>query len=80
MEDNKNLSFEEAITKLESIVKKLESGQVTLDEAMNEYSEGMMLAKICGDKLNSAQEKVNKILTESGELKDFEIPQSEVTN
>lgn len=77
MEENKNLSFEEAITKLESIVKKLESGQVTLDEAMNEYSEGMQLAKICGDKLNSAQEKVNKILTENGELKDFEIPASE---
>ena len=73
MEENKNLSFEDAIVKLESIVKELESGNANLDDAINLYTEGMKLAKLCGDKLNSATEKVNKILTENGELKDFEI-------
>ena len=77
MKDKENLSFEEAMNKLDTIVKKLESGQVNLDEAIEEYTEGMRLAKICGDKLNNAQEKVNKILTETGELKEFEIPASE---
>ena len=69
---NKDLSFEEAMNKLEMIVKKMESGNSSLDEAINDYTEGMNLAKICGDKLNSATEKVNKILTENGEIKEFE--------
>ncbi len=73
MEETKNLSFEDAIVKLEGIVKELESGNTNLDDAINLYTEGMKLAKLCGDKLNSATEKVNKILTENGELKDFEI-------
>lgn len=68
-------SFEEAITKLESIVKELESGNCTLDESIEKYTEGMKLAKICGDKLNNATEKINKILKENGTLEDFEVPE-----
>ena len=68
---NEKITFEEGINKLENIVKELESGNISLDDAINKYTEGMNLAKICGDKLNSATEKVNKILSESGELKDF---------
>lgn len=75
MEKKNEMSFEEAITKLEAIVKELESGTCTLDDAINKYSDGMNLAKICGDKLNSATEKVNKILNENGKLDDFEIPE-----
>lgn len=70
--ENKEISFEEAMSKLEAIVKKMESGNSSLDDAIKDYTEGMGLAKICGDKLNSATEKVNKILTENGEIKDFE--------
>ena len=68
-------SFEEAITKLESIVKELESGNCTLDESIEKYTEGMKLAKICGDKLNKKKEKINKILKENGTLEDFEVPE-----
>ena len=78
MEEKTELSFEEAITKLEGIVKELESGSCSLDDAINKYTEGMQLAKICGDKLNNATEKVNKILRENGKLEDFEIPSSEM--
>ena len=70
--ETKEMSFEEAITKLEEIVKKMESGNSTLDDSINDYTEGMNLARICGEKLNSATEKVNKILAENGEIKDFE--------
>ncbi len=75
MKELEKLSFEEAITKLEAIVKELENASCNLDDAIKKYTEGMSLAKICGDKLNSATEKVNKILSENGELKDFEIPE-----
>ena len=68
---NNELSFEEAMSKLETIIKKMESGTSSLDDAINDYTEGMRLARMCGDKLNSATEKVNKILLENGEIKDF---------
>ncbi len=74
MEDVKDISFEEGITKLEEIVKELESGNVGLDESIKKYTEGMQLAKLCGDKLNSAEEKINKILKENGSLENFDIP------
>ena len=67
------LSFESALEALESIVKELESGNTSLDQAIDKYTEAMKLVKLCNDKLNSATERVNKILTENGELVNFEI-------
>lgn len=66
-------SFEENLTELEQLVKKLENGNEDLDNAINCYADAMKLAKICGEKLKNAEEKVNKILTESGTLEDFTI-------
>ena len=65
-------TFENALSELEAIVKELESGNVELEEAINKYTEAMKLAKFCNEKLNDATAKVNKILTEDNELKDFE--------
>jgi len=69
----KELSFEESLENLESIVKELESGNTPLDNAIDKYTEAMKLVKFCNDKLNAATEKVNKILSENGELANFEI-------
>lgn len=66
-------TFEVALKELESIVRELESGNIDLDIAIKKYTEAMELAKLCGDKLNSATESVNKILTENGKLEDFAI-------
>ena len=73
-EEAKKKTFEENITELEKIVKELEAGSVPLDTAIELFTEGTRLAKCCGDDLNSATEKVNKILTENGELQEFETP------
>ncbi len=66
-------SFENALAELEAIVKELESGNVELDEAINKYTEAMKLAKFCSEKLNTATKKVNEILTENNELKEFDV-------
>ncbi len=66
-------SFEDALKELEVIVKELESGNVELDGAIDKYTEAMRLAKYCNEKLKSATDKVNKILTENKELVDFDI-------
>ena len=71
--ENKELSFEENIKKLESIVKELETGDVELDKAMEKFMEASNIAKICDTKLKNATEQVNKIVTSDGSLKDFEV-------
>lgn len=68
-----NLSFEKSLEKLESIVHELESGNIELESAIEKYTEAMKLVKSCSEKLNEATKKVNKILTENGELVDFSI-------
>lgn len=67
------LSFENNLVELERIVKELESGGVDLDKAIDKYSEAMKLASLCSKKLNTATEKVNKILAENNKLEDFNI-------
>ena len=58
----KNISFEEALTELESIVQKLESGQVKLEEAVDAYEKGVQMQKVCEEKLKEAQMKVEKLI------------------
>ncbi len=67
------LSFEEAMEKLEKIVGKLETGDVPLEQAIDYYQEGMILSKICSDKINSVQDKMAKILNEHGEITNFDV-------
>ena len=58
----KEVSFEEALKELESIVQKLESGQVKLEEAVTAYEKGVQMQKICEEKLKEAQMKVEKLI------------------
>ncbi len=72
-----NLSFEQSLEKLETIVHELENGSIELDKAIEKYTEAMKLVKSCSEKLNEATDKVNKILKENGELVDFSIENNE---
>lgn len=62
--DDKRPTYEEAVKRLEEIVKKLESGATPLDESIALFSEGAELVKTCTAILDEAEQKV-KILTES---------------
>ena len=63
-----NLSFEEALSELEKIVRQLESGGADLKSSIDSYERGMMLKKLCESKLKEAQAKIEKI-TISGDGK-----------
>lgn len=71
--EEKELTFEESLERLENIVKKLESGEVPLDDAIKEFNEAMNLAKKCDEKLKSAEEAITKIVKEDGSLEDFKV-------
>lgn len=67
------IKFEDKLNELEKIVLELEKGDVDLDDAINKYTEAMKLAKECSSKLKTAEENVNKILTENNTLEDFKV-------
>lgn len=62
----KDITFEEAMARLEEIVKYLESGNAPLDKSLEVFEEGVALVKLCNQKLDSAEQKV-RFLTSSGE-------------
>lgn len=65
----KNVCFEEALGKLEVIVKQLEAAELPLEEALDKFGEGIANAKLCFEKLNAAEAQVDKILQqEQGRL------------
>ena len=56
------MSFEDALAELEQIVRRLEAGQVKLDEAIECYERGALLKRHCEQKLNEAQQRVDRIV------------------
>lgn len=68
----KNMNFEDAMTKLDAEVRKLESGNMSLEESIASFEEAVKLVRVCNEKLESAQRRV-RILTETanGEVTDM---------
>jgi exodeoxyribonuclease VII small subunit len=76
----KNLSFEEGLKELEMIVKKIDSGEETLDSAINSFERGSELKKHCQKKLDEAKLKIEKIIQNADGQTiavDFDIQKSE---
>ncbi|MDE2423004.1 MAG: exodeoxyribonuclease VII small subunit [Betaproteobacteria bacterium] len=65
-----NLTYEEAVKELESLLSQLESGQLPLEQAIETYRRGAELIRFCQEQLKDAEQKIH-ILT-NGELKDFD--------
>lgn len=70
-EEEKN--FEEAIQKLENLVEEMESGGLSLEESLDKFSKGVELIKLCHNKLNNAENKIEKIIEEKEEIVPFEM-------
>lgn len=64
------LNFEESMKKLEEIANELEKGNLSLDESVNKFEEGMKLSKKCSDFLNSAEKKITMLISDGDEIKE----------
>ena len=64
----KELSFEQAILKLEEIVDSLENGDFPLEESLKLYEEGVKLVNICTNKINNIEKSVKILSNSNGEL------------
>ena len=60
--DISQLSFEEALRALEDVVRRLESGEVPLDESIDLYEQGEKLRQHCQARLDAAQARIEKIV------------------
>jgi exodeoxyribonuclease VII small subunit len=61
------LSFEEALRRLEDIVEELEGGQLTLEESLGRFEEGLRLRAECLRRLAQAETKIEQVLAETSE-------------
>ncbi len=59
--------FEEMLEKLENIVHRMEEGNITLEESLVAFEEGIRLSRMCAKKLDEAQRKVEILLQQEGE-------------
>ncbi len=57
-------NFESALAELEAIIKKLESGAGTLDESLADFETAITLVKLCNDKLQNAEQRLNVLTKE----------------
>ena len=73
------VKFEEALKKLEKIVSDLEQGDLSLDEALKKYQEGIELSRSCSQRLESAKKKID-VLTKNkkGEFELRPMDESEI--
>ncbi|WP_423188797.1 exodeoxyribonuclease VII small subunit [Alkalibacterium sp. f15] len=63
---DKELSFDDAMKELETIVQKLEQGDVPLEAALDQFQEGIKLSRYCKSIVEDAEKTVTKMINENG--------------
>jgi exodeoxyribonuclease VII small subunit len=72
--DTQNLSFEQSMSELESLVENMEKGEMSLDESLSAFEEGIKLTRSCQKSLQEAEQKVEILMKNSidAELEPFD--------
>ena len=67
-----NMTFEQALNRLEEIVQLLEKDTTSLDQSVDLFQEAIQLSNYCSKKINNVEDKVAKILL-NGKIEDFDV-------
>ncbi|MEW6275610.1 MAG: exodeoxyribonuclease VII small subunit [Bacillota bacterium] len=73
----KTYTFEEALARLEAVVKELENGKLPLDKALELFGEGISLAQFCHQQLEQAEQKISLLMADARgnlTLKEIALP------
>lgn len=62
MDENTDLTFEQAFQQLEQVVQQLESGELPLEQSLALFERGTVLARLCEKKLDEAEQKVQQLV------------------
>lgn len=68
--EEKQLSIEEAFAKVQELLSEMSKEDVTLEQAFSNYEEGMKLIRYCNKKIDSVEQKVQK-LNQDGSMDEF---------
>lgn len=73
-----NLSFEEALSELDTLVQQLEQGDLSLEDSMSTFERGLKLSQLSQQKLKDAEQKIQILMTQNGQqgLTDFDASES----
>ena len=66
----KELNFEEAMQELETIANGLEKGDLSLEESVAKFEEGMKLSKQCNEMISDAEKKITILLQKDGKIEE----------
>lgn len=74
------MNFEDKLSELETIVEKLEKGQLSLDESLELFEQGITLSRECNTILKSARQKIEKLIEEDNNIRseDFALPDEDI--
>lgn len=70
----KPLNFEQALGELETLVTAMEGGEMSLEESLRAFEQGVRLTRDCQQALTEAEQKVQLLLSEEGDTADFDSP------
>ncbi|HJL62429.1 MAG TPA: exodeoxyribonuclease VII small subunit [Pseudomonadales bacterium] len=68
MAAKKSYPFEESLAKLEGLVEKMESGDLTLEDSLKTFEEGIKLTRECQEALKQAEQKVNLLIEKNDQI------------
>ena len=75
MTKNKNIDFEASLDALEALVEEMEDGQMSLEDSMKAFEQGIKLTRECQTALKAAEQKVQVLLEQNGELSVEDLEQ-----
>lgn len=73
----KSIDFEEALDQLEELVEDMENGDLTLEESLKAFEQGIKLTRECQSALSQVEQKVQLLIEENGKLKTVDIANSD---
>lgn len=63
MKENETLTFEEAVARLEQIVRAMEEGKLSLDDSLKAFEEGIALVRFCNGRLDAAEQRIRILVS-----------------
>ena len=76
-EEDTEVSFEDALSQLEEVVHRMETGESPLESLVENYQSGVRLLKLCRSKIERAEMKVKEVTDQNGELELRDFTQEE---
>ncbi len=73
----KNVDFEQSLDQLETLVDAMENGDLSLEESLKAFEQGVKLTRECQTALNQAEQKVQKLIAENEELRAVPLDDDE---